>query len=143
VTALDLNRATQIKALIESSSIRSVILYAQGAYPGECCGFVLESGAVFPARNVIESLYDNSLTTKNAFLIDDESWKIASNGASPIICIYHSHTNGDSNMSEADRLTLRWSGLFYMIIGLIDRNPISAKIFWWESDDLKELVIQL
>lgn len=141
--AFDSERAIQIKELIEAGSINNIMTNAQRAYPNECCGFVLANGAVFPAQNIIESLQDKSLTSRNAFLIDGESWRIASTNTSPIICIYHSHTNGDSNMSDADRDMLKWPGLCYLIIGLIDTNPISAKIFWWENEGLNKLDIKL
>ena len=139
---LDANQATQIKELIESGPIHSIITYAQKAYPNECCGFILGNGATIPAQNIIETLYDKSLTSKNAFLIDADSWRVASSNTSPIMCIYHSHTNGDPNMSETDRMTLRWRGLCYLIVGLIDTNPTSAKLFWWD-EDLNELDIKL
>lgn len=140
---IDLSRAMQIKKLIEDGSINSIAKYAQRTYPNECCGFVLENGAIFPAQNVIETLYDKSLTSKTAFLIDNESWKLASSNENRIICVYHSHTNGDPNMSKMDRHFLRWPGLCYLIIGLIDTNPISSKLFWWEEDTLYELDIKL
>jgi adenylyltransferase/sulfurtransferase len=141
--ASETERAIQIKELIENGSIHNIVTNAQRAFPNECCGFVLESGAVIPAQNIIETLQDKSLTGRNAFLIDGESWKIASTNASPIICIYHSHTNGDPNMSETDRHMLRWQGLFYLIIGLVDTNPTAAKIFWWNDEELSELNIKL
>lgn len=139
---LDLKRAMQIKEFIENGSIASVINNAQRVYPDECCGFILEGGAVFPAQNVIENLYNKSLTRQNAFLIDGESWRIASTNKNPIVCIYHSHTNGNPNMSEADQYALRWKNLCYLIVGLVDTNPTSAKLFWWE-DGLNELDINL
>jgi proteasome lid subunit RPN8/RPN11 len=139
---LDLKRATQFKNLLESGPINNIITYAQRAYPNECCGFVVENGAIFPSQNVIDLLQDRSLTTRNAFLIDKYSLELACTNTSPIVCIYHSHTNGDSSMSDADKHMLRWPGLFYVIIGLIDTNPTSAKIFWWE-DGLSELDIKL
>lgn len=139
----DLNRAIQFKELLENGSIHSIVTYAQKGYPNECCGFVLENGAVFPALNIIETLCDKSLTSRNAFLIDGESWKLASSNASRITCIYHSHTNGDPNMSSADQYALRWQGLCYLIVGLVDTNPTSAKLFWWEDEGLCELEIKL
>lgn len=141
--AIDINRATQIQQLLEGGPIHSILTYAQKGYPNECCGFVLDGGAVFPAQNVIDTLYDPSLTSKVAFLIDGESWKQASSHANSIICIYHSHTNGDPRMSEMDKYTLRWKDLCYVIIGLVDTNPTSAKLFWWEGEDLHELDIKL
>jgi len=140
---MDLQRAQQVKGIIEAGTISGVIMYAQKAFPKECCGFILENGAIIPAQNVIENLYDKSLTSENAFLIDDESWRIASTNVNPIMCVYHSHTNGDPNMSGMDRYTLRWSGLCYLIIGLVDTNPIAAKLFWWSGEDLNELDIKL
>lgn len=140
---LDLNRALQIKTLIEDSSINSIVTNAQRVYPDECCGFILDGGAVFPAQNIIENLYDRSLTRKNAFLIDSESWRLASINENPVVCIYHSHTNGDPSMSDTDKYTLRWKDLCYLIIGLVDTNPTSAKLFWWSEDEINELEINL
>ena len=141
--ALDLNQATQIKEKLESGPLSNIVSYAQKAYPNECCGFVMESGATFPARNVIETLQNQSLTSRNAFLIDGESWEIASSHTSHITCIYHSHTNGDADMSETDKHTLRWPNLYYVVVGLIDTNPTSAKLFWWEEGILHELELKL
>jgi len=138
---LDRFRAVEIKKIIEDGSINNIVTYAQKSYPNECCGFILDSGAIFPAQNIIETLQDRSLTSKTAFLIDSESWRRASEKR--IIAIYHSHTNGDANMSEIDKYTLRWPGLSYVIIGLVDTNPTSAKLFWWEDGDLRELDIKL
>jgi proteasome lid subunit RPN8/RPN11 len=141
--SFDLIRANQIKELLEKAPIHHIISYAQRTYPNECCGFILESGAVFPAHNIVESLCDKSLTSKNAFLIDNDSWNIASNRESPIAGIYHSHPNGETNMSAADYEMLHWENLYYIIVGLIDYNPVAAKMFWWEQGTLKELHIQI
>lgn len=141
--ALDSNQAIQIKELLENGPIQNVITYAQKAYPNECCGFIMKDGAIFPAQNIIETLQDKSLTSKTAFLIDDESWKIANLYTSHIACIYHSHTNGDPDMSEIDKHTLRWQDLYYVIIGLIDAGPTSINLFWWEDKDLHKLNIKL
>lgn len=140
---LDLNQAVRIQELIQNGPIFNVLKYAQMSFPNECCGFILENGAVFPAHNVIETLCNHSLTSKNAFLIDTESWKLVSANPNRIVCIYHSHTNGTPNMSAMDRQSLRWPDLCYLIIGLIDTNPVSSKIFWWEDKDLHELDIKL
>lgn len=140
---LDHTRATQIKSLLEKGAIHSITAYAQKTYPNECCGFILEDGIVFPAQNVIDILGDKSITSKNAFLIDNHAWERVSKNTKPIICIYHSHTNGDPTMSQADRIMLRWNELCYLIIGLIDTNLTSAKLFWWEKEDLRELDITL
>lgn len=137
-----LNLALQLKQQIETISLSSIILYAQKAYPNECCGFVLDGGIVIPAHNVIESLYDKSLNSKNAFLIDETSWKVASTHSSPIRCIYHSHPNGDAAMSPLDMATLTWTEISYLVVGLIDTRPIVAKLYWWENG-LQELDIQL
>ena len=123
-------------------ALNTVVAHSQRAYPHEACGFILASGVVIPALNVVDKLHDQSVTTKTGFLIDDNSWWIASTQSSPISAIYHSHTNGDSNMSEADKLTLRWKDIAYLIIGLIDACPTSAKLFWWD-DDLKHIALPL
>lgn len=138
-----LARAVNIKEQIEQISIPSIIKYAQMVYPNECCGFILENGSVHPAQNVIEDLYDKSLTGRNAFLIDEQSWQIASNRESPIIGIYHSHTNGDSNMSSADTTFLHCDEYCYLILGLVDSSPTSAKLFWWEEKELKQLTVTI
>lgn len=141
--AFDINRATNFKTQLESGPIHNIIAYAQRTYPNECCGYVLENGAIFPGHNVIEILGDKTLTSKNAFLIDKHSWELADANASPIVCVYHSHTNGDPNMSDADQHMLTWHGWCYLIIGLVDTNPTSAKLFWWEDGSLNELDINL
>lgn len=133
----------QIKTRVETVSIRDIIIYAQKTYPNECCGFILESGAVHPAHNVIETLYDPSLTSKTAFLIDDQSWNTARTRESPIIGIYHSHTNGIPDMSKADLSFLRWPNMIYVILGILDTNPIAAKFFWWENNEAQKLDIKI
>lgn len=139
----DLNRATQYKKLIENGPIHNIITYAQRACPNECCGLILENGAIFPAQNVIETLGNSSLTTKNAFLIDGETWRTATSNKDKIACVYHSHINGKPDMSTADQMLLQWRDICYIIISLIDKNPTSAKLFWWENNGLSELDIKI
>ncbi len=141
--AFTIDDAIKIKERVEQISISSIIKHAQMVYPNECCGFILENGSIQSAQNVIHNLYDKSLTSRNAFLIDGQSWHIASNRESPIIGIYHSHTNGDSNMSSSDTTFLKWDSHYYLIIALTDSNPVSSKLFWWENAELKELKIKL
>lgn len=140
---MNLNDAIIIKNIIESSLIQNLCSYASKAYPNESCGFILKNGGIHPAFNAINSLYDKTLTTKNAFLIDSESWKLALSRESPITTIYHSHTDGTANMSYTDILSLKWEHLSYLIIGIKDFNPTCAKLFWWESNNLCELNIQI
>lgn len=123
--------------------VYNIVPYAQMAFPNECCGFILEDGSVQPAQNVIDRLNDPSLTQKNAFLIDATSFKLASSKKSPIVCIYHSHTNGDSSMSPADKSFLKWPNLYYLIIGMVDHKPVAAKLFWWEQEILNQTAINI
>jgi proteasome lid subunit RPN8/RPN11 len=141
--AFVLEDAIVVKEHIEQVSISSIIKYAQQVFPNEACGFVLDNGAVHPARNIVDSLHNKSLTSRNAFLIDPESWKIASSRESPIIVIYHSHTNGDSNMSSADTTFLRWDNYFYVVVALVDTNPVSAKLFWWQDKEMNEIELSI
>jgi proteasome lid subunit RPN8/RPN11 len=131
------------KERIEKLAIQSIIKYAQQTYPNEACGFILENGVVHPAINVVESLLNKSLTSRNAFLIDAASWNTAANQQSPITAIFHSHTNGDPNMSSADMTFLRWKNYVYVVLGLIDTNPVAAKLFWWQDSELKEATLNL
>jgi proteasome lid subunit RPN8/RPN11 len=131
------------KTIIETAAISNIIAYAQKTYPGECCGFILENGAVIPAHNVVHMLNEPTLTTCNAFLADAGSWRIASSQKYPIICIYHSHTNGSVYMSDMDKETLSFPGLYYLIVGIIDTNPVAAKLYWWEDELLNNIDITI
>ncbi len=139
----DRDRIEKIKYCIEQNSIHSIIKYAQITYPNECCGFILENGSIHPAQNVVHNLYNMTLTAKNAFLIDANSWSLASNRESPIVGIYHSHTNGIADMSTADQAFLQWQQYCYLIIALTDTNPVASKIFWWEKNELRELQVNM
>ena len=140
---VDLASATTIKALLETNSISTIVLYAQKGYPNECCGFMCADGVVFPANNIIDTIGNRSISAKTAFLIDPKSWEVAVKYKHPIRLIYHSHTNGDTNMSAADIKFLKWPDLFYLIVGLIDTNPIAAKLYWWQNETLYDLPITL
>lgn len=140
----DYDTAIQLKDIIEKNTIHNIITYCQKSYPNEACGFVLESGAIHPAQNIIDTLYDRSLTARDAFMIDAIGWEAANNRESPIVSIFHSHTNGDCNMSETDMAYLKWHDLCYIIVGIIDYNPVSAKMFWWNTEHkLQELIIKI
>lgn len=139
----NLDQILKVKDTIEKNTIPSIIQYAQMAYPNECCGFILENGSIQPAHNVVHTLYNSSLTTRNAFLIDARSWQIVSTRESPVVCIYHSHTNGDPNMSSADETFLQWENYCYLILALVDSNPVASKLFWWEDKVLKNTNINI
>jgi proteasome lid subunit RPN8/RPN11 len=130
-----------IDGYIKNISIQDICLYAQKSFPNEACGFILVNGIIQPSHNIIASIGNPALNTKNAFLIDAESWKIASSRG--IAGIYHTHTNGDPEMSIVDVEYLKWKDLFYIIVGIIDHNPVAAKIFWWENEELKDLALNL
>lgn len=138
---IDAVTIASIKEALEKTSLHEIIFHAQKAYPKECCGFILENGSIQPAHNVVESLGDRSLTSENAFLIDSESWQIAQKRGSPIIGIYHSHTNGDPEMSPVDEKFLYWRNLCYVVIALIDTNPITTRLYWWEKDKLQYIEV--
>lgn len=143
VLGITLENATAIKALLENNSISTIVSYAQRGYPNECCGFMCADGVVFPAQNIIDSLGNKSISAKTAFLIDPKSWQIAAKYKHPIRLIYHSHTNGQVEMSLADKKFLKWPDLLYLIVGLLDTNPIAAKLYWWQNETLNELNITL
>jgi hypothetical protein len=47
-------------------------------------------------------------------------------------------------MSETDMTYLRWHNLCYIIVGIIDYNPVSAKMFWWNDEhNIQELNIKI
>ena len=140
---LDRNKIEEIKELIRAAAINNVIAYAQISFPNENAGFIFANGAVQSTCNIIETLGDKSLTSQNAFLIDSESWNIASKYHSPVICVYHSHTNGSTEMSQSDQVFLKWPNLCYLIVGILDHHPTAAKLYWWQENELQEISIQL
>lgn len=139
---LNSKRIEEVKQIIEQS-LTHIILYAQKSYSSECCGFVLENGTIIPAQNIIETLYDPSLNSKNAFLISPESWNIARNQNSLIIAIYHSHPNGSADMSLMDQNTLCWPDLCYVIVSIFDTNPKEAKLHWWQDKMINSIDLKI
>lgn len=113
-----------------------MIFYAQRTYPNEACGFIFGDGNVQSANNIIEEMHHPGLNRKNAFLIDDQSWAMAQSSGKQIACIFHSHNDGSSDMSETDRHTLDYDMICYVIVGMQDHNPVSVKLHWWEDDIL-------
>lgn len=140
---INLERAIKIKALLEKASLNNIIIHAQKSFPAESCGFLLQGGIVHPAHNVVETLYDSTLTSKNAFLIDNETWKTVSNSGKKIVGIYHSHTHGSADMSSADKKLLKWADMYYVVVGLVDHNPAAAKLFWWSNGELQSLELNM
>lgn len=135
--------AAEVKKLLEDGPIYHILQYAQKAYPSEACGFVLIDGVIFPAMNEIARLNDSSLNTKNAFLIDSETFREASSREIPIVCIYHSHSDGSADMSMYDKASLCFDYIYYIIIGVFDHRPISAKLHWWNNKELNSIDINL
>lgn len=140
---ITLERAVKIKALLEKVAINSIIAHSQKSFPIESCGFLLQGGIVHPAHNVVESLYDSTLTGKNAFLIDNESWKIVNGSGKKVVGIYHSHTDGSADMSSADKKLLKWNDMYYVVVGLIDHAPVSAKLHWWDNSEMCSLELNI
>jgi proteasome lid subunit RPN8/RPN11 len=123
--------------ILSNDTIKQMFFYAQKAYPNESCGFVFDDGGVLGANNAIEEMRQPSLNAKNAFLIDANSWAIAKSSGKRIMCIFHSHNNGSSDMSDADVHMLNLDKICYIIIGMLDHNPVSVKIHWWEQGELR------
>jgi proteasome lid subunit RPN8/RPN11 len=137
------DRVNDIKHLLQKESLDHIITFLQKSFPNEGCGFFFDNGQVQAAHNVIETLGDKSLNSKNAFLIDQQSITIAQHNKHQLLGIYHSHTNGDADMSSYDLQFLRWHDLCYLIVGIVDHNPISAKLFWWDDAQIRQLDLNI
>lgn len=141
---MSLNRESALEFLnIVNKIINNICFYAQKSFPNECCGFIMDNGTTIPASNIIDILGNPALTSKNAFLIDQQSWIIANNSPNKIISIFHSHPNENCNMSAYDIANLKWIDIYYVIVSILDSHPSSAKMFWWEESSLNELEIKL
>ena len=122
-------------------TVASLLDHAYKALPNECCGLLLANGTIHPANNVAHLLGDARLTQRTAFMIDQDSWSKASNRESPIIGIYHSHTDGNADMSPSDRLYLNRPELCYLIIGITEQYT-NIKLHWWTEQELHHIIIQ-
>lgn len=140
---MNLEQATQLKEIIEGTAANNILTHSQKMFPFEACGFVLEDGVVVPSYNSIEALNNPVLTKKNAFLINKEGWQAAMSLGKKILGIWHSHTDGSIEMSNADKKFLLWPDLCYIIVGLVDHNPTGARLYWWDKDILEHVEITL
>jgi len=60
----------------------------------EICGVVLKDNTIIPIKNVSSS--------HNTFVFDKREWFTLLNTKPDILCIYHSHLNGNTEPSETD-----------------------------------------
>lgn len=124
-----------INNIVSILPIQDLIAHARFKFPGESCGFFFSNGGYYTGHNVIDKLNIPSITHKNAFMIDEETCKRAFN-RQDTIGIFHSHTDGSSDMSESDRAFLSSPSLCYLIIGIKDYMTVSMKIHWLENNNL-------
>lgn len=98
--------------MVAASILASVYLLASKSPRREICGVVDSVGGVHPILNVS--------TKANEFIFSRQMYgrvqrQIKDSGAR-IVCVYHSHINGDPEPSIEDLHGMRATGLDYLIV---------------------------
>jgi proteasome lid subunit RPN8/RPN11 len=93
--------------LLTRSILDRLTAHAQGAYPRECCGFLL--GQDFDGELMVDDVMPagNVASDKGRYEIAPESVLLAERSALErglsILGVYHSHPDGDRTPSDTDR----------------------------------------
>lgn len=132
---------------LRKRTIERIKNIAKKSYPNECCGFVIKSGKnqiVYPTENIHENKKDH-------FKIDplklDEARELGT-----ILCVYHSHTNGNIKLSlndlwgsDVSRIPIflvskHQDELYYDYYDPNKINPYLGRNWDWGRDDCYSLV---
>jgi proteasome lid subunit RPN8/RPN11 len=150
--------------LLTSEQIKSILHYAEEAYPEECCGLLLgiHQSVDGADSNVVKDLYPTPNVWEESLAVVEQSegsaetrYRIAPTAmlqaqqharaqALDVIGIYHSHPNAPAIPSEWDRVWA-WTQYSYVIVSLTDGVAKDLKSWCLDSDHefLAEKVISL
>lgn len=87
--------------------------HAKDEAPKECCGFILENGETYKARNVSND--------ENKFSIAIEDYVSADN-LGEINAVYHSHPEQGLSFSEYDKFNSISHGIIYVLYSMRDNS---------------------
>jgi len=113
------------------------------AYPRECCGMVMSSGAVRPCDNAQDALhaadpegFQRTSLCGYTFAMDDQLFLARSfEGEDAVRVVYHSHPDGSVGFSAADRSGALAEGcplypeLAYLVVGCRDGKDCGARLY--------------
>lgn len=146
-----MHRATTL--LQDESLRREVFRHAVEEYPRECCGMILDSGALRKCENAIDRLhasdpesFPRSSANGYAFDFDDLRFIVESlASADPVRIVYHSHPDQDADFSTADREAAMPDGiaiypqLAHLVIAVNGEAVSEAKLFAYVDGDYREV----
>lgn len=84
-----------------------ILAHAQACYPSECCGLIVDK-SYLPCNNLS--------TISDQFYIDPKDY-VKAESMGEIVAICHSHPDGTSQASEADKAQMALHGLLWVIVG--------------------------
>ena len=137
---------------IDKRHFELIEAYGEGAYPNECCGFLLgkenngekEVLSTLPAFNAQEEeeLYHRFLITPADFL---RAQRFASERGMEIVGFYHSHPDAPARPSRYD-LEHGWPWYSYIIVSVSQRKAADLTSWVLQDDRLKfrreQLILQ-
>lgn len=126
--------------------------HAQHTYPHECCGILLNDGAVLPGKNTLGSISNGG--ADDAFILDQSTIKKAQE-LGGIKAFYHSHPFTTEQASKADLAGCTHSGFPWVIVSPLTMGysiiypdngyiaPILGRPFLWGVLDCYKLVCDI
>lgn len=140
--------------LLQDESLRrEVFRHAVEAYPRECCGMIHDSGEPRKCENAIDRLHARDpesfpRTSADGYAFDfgDLRFLVESlASADPVRIIYHSHPDGDTAFSAADREAAMPDGiaiypqLAHLVVAVSHEGVREAKLYAYLDDDYREV----
>ena len=106
------------------SYAEEIIAHAREEAPNECCGILAGKNGralrLYRAVNAEHSPHRYDIGPEELFRIHSEveslGWEF--------VAIYHSHPAGEAFPSPIDAAEARWPDAVYLIVSLVDREPV-------------------
>lgn len=133
--------------------LEQIHAHALRAFPFECCGMVCSDGTVRKCENAIDRFHAADpeafpRTRVNGYCFEFEDLLFldrSQSGPSPVVAVYHSHPDGTSVFSGADRAAAMADGvpvypaLLHLIVGVDLCGIVATRCYGYADGGYREM----
>jgi proteasome lid subunit RPN8/RPN11 len=139
-----LDAHTPRKLVIGYSHLEQIVEHARQEYPYEVCGLI---GGHDDVAETVVPVPNASLTPRVRFEMERQPMVDAVIGfqraGREVVAIYHSHPEGEADLSEYDVAQATWPDAIYLVVGLDEQQQPDLQAWTIQNGEVESVELEI